>query len=173
LAGEPLGVDLLNTAWLQGGRRHDLLSTVGGLREWLRERELPTRRADERMRQALVYTREVLRDLLEQVCGADERLNAVLARGLIVRELDCGQVRERVLCSDDTWLPAWHAAADHLRLRAACPTAIRRCAHPACVLYFYDPSGRRRWCSMTGCGNRAKAQRHYKRTKAGEPDSQS
>ena len=159
-------MDLLNTAWRDADRKYDLFLTVGGLREWLRERQLPSRRADERMRQALLHTREALRDLVNQQPGADECVNAVLARGLIVRELERGRIRERVLCSDDAWLPAWHAAADHVRLRAACPTAIRRCAHPACVLYFYDPSGRRRWCSMTGCGNRAKAQRHYKRTKS-------
>jgi predicted RNA-binding Zn ribbon-like protein len=32
------------------------------------------------------------------------------------------------------------------------------------VLYFFDPTGRRRWCSMAGCGNRAKAKRHYARS---------
>ena len=36
-----------------------------------------------------------------------------------------------------------------------------------CVLYFYDTSrnGTRRWCSMQGCGGRAKASRHYARTR--------
>ncbi len=35
---------------------------------------------------------------------------------------------------------------------------IRKCAGPACALYFYDTSrtGRRRWCSMAVCGNRNK-----------------
>lgn len=36
---------------------------------------------------------------------------------------------------------------------------IRKCAWPTCALYFLDTSrkGDRRWCSMSGCGNRAKA----------------
>lgn len=35
---------------------------------------------------------------------------------------------------------------------------IRRCANPACGLFFYDDSRthRRRWCSMAVCGNRHK-----------------
>src|SRR6516162_7874287 len=35
---------------------------------------------------------------------------------------------------------------------------IRRCANPACRLFFYDDSRthRRRWCSMSTCGNRHK-----------------
>jgi predicted RNA-binding Zn ribbon-like protein len=35
---------------------------------------------------------------------------------------------------------------------------IRRCANPACRLFFYDDSRtrRRRWCSMAVCGNRHK-----------------
>jgi predicted RNA-binding Zn ribbon-like protein len=37
-------------------------------------------------------------------------------------------------------------------------TRIRRCARPDCTLLFVDESrsGRRRWCSMLACGNRAK-----------------
>ncbi len=39
------------------------------------------------------------------------------------------------------------------------PKRIRECAHDQCVLVFKDisKSGRRRWCSMETCGNRAKA----------------
>jgi predicted RNA-binding Zn ribbon-like protein len=44
---------------------------------------------------------------------------------------------------------------------------IRACAGHDCVLHFYDASraGRRQWCSMAGCGNRAKARRHYERSR--------
>jgi predicted RNA-binding Zn ribbon-like protein len=44
---------------------------------------------------------------------------------------------------------------------------IRQCE--ACSWLFLDPSAtkRRRWCSMAVCGNRAKAQRHYQRGRAG------
>jgi predicted RNA-binding Zn ribbon-like protein len=42
---------------------------------------------------------------------------------------------------------------------------IRNCANPTCSLMFIDHSrpGRRRWCSMEGCGNRAKTARYRQR----------
>ena len=35
---------------------------------------------------------------------------------------------------------------------------VRKCQSPVCALYFVDTSrkGDRRWCSMSGCGNKAK-----------------
>ncbi len=44
---------------------------------------------------------------------------------------------------------------------------VRQCANPACGWLFLDnsKSGNRRWCSMSACGNRAKAHRHYLRQK--------
>ncbi|WP_239511439.1 ABATE domain-containing protein [Burkholderia sp. JP2-270] len=40
---------------------------------------------------------------------------------------------------------------------------VKRCANDACRWLFIDDSknGSRRWCSMSSCGNRAKAYRHY------------
>jgi len=45
---------------------------------------------------------------------------------------------------------------------------VRHCANPECQWLFLDDSksGNRRWCSMSACGNRAKAHRHYARKKA-------
>ncbi len=44
---------------------------------------------------------------------------------------------------------------------------VRRCENPACILYFFDTTKNhaRRWCSMSGCGNRAKVAAHYERTR--------
>jgi predicted RNA-binding Zn ribbon-like protein len=65
--------------------------------------------------------------------------------------------------ADPAWLPARLAADDCLRLLARDPRRIRECVHENCILTFFDTSqnGRRRWCSMALCGNRAKAARHY------------
>jgi predicted RNA-binding Zn ribbon-like protein len=41
--------------------------------------------------------------------------------------------------------------------------AIRPCADERCGWVFFDPSGRRRWCEMSVCGNRAKARRFAER----------
>lgn len=45
---------------------------------------------------------------------------------------------------------------------------VRVCASQTCSARFYDRSraGRRRWCSMEGCGNTAKARRHRARQAA-------
>lgn len=44
---------------------------------------------------------------------------------------------------------------------------VRHCANERCLWLFIDDSksGTRRWCSMSACGNRAKAHRHYARQK--------
>jgi predicted RNA-binding Zn ribbon-like protein len=44
---------------------------------------------------------------------------------------------------------------------------LRHCSNDKCLWLFLDDSknGSRRWCSMQACGNRAKAHRHYLRTK--------
>ena len=45
---------------------------------------------------------------------------------------------------------------------------LRICANDGCRWVFHDTSrtGRRRWCSMASCGNRAKAARHRARKRA-------
>lgn len=45
------------------------------------------------------------------------------------------------------------------------PCRLKRCGSEECGWLFYDESvnGLRRWCSMSDCGNREKARRHYAR----------
>jgi predicted RNA-binding Zn ribbon-like protein len=49
------------------------------------------------------------------------------------------------------------------------PGRLRPCANDECRLFLIDRSraGTARWCSMSGCGNRMKARRHYSRAKGG------
>ena len=44
--------------------------------------------------------------------------------------------------------------------------AVRACPGRGCGWLFVDPSGRRRWCSMATCGNRAKQRRHAEHVRA-------
>jgi predicted RNA-binding Zn ribbon-like protein len=89
------------------------------------------------------------------------------------------QVAEREVDQSD-WRLALHSRTQGLEwlltaiarsgavLIAEGPAApIRKCANPACRLFFYDDSrtGKRRWCSMALCGNRAKVAAHYRRQK--------
>jgi predicted RNA-binding Zn ribbon-like protein len=63
----------------------------------------------------------------------------------------------------------WPVALSAAELLAAPDCArVGICADEHCGWLFLDTSksGRRRWCSMEGCGNRAKARRHYRRQRA-------
>ncbi|WP_040702373.1 CGNR zinc finger domain-containing protein [Nocardiopsis ganjiahuensis] len=171
LTGEPVAVDLLNTRWVAGTEHHDLLDSLDGLAQWLDESGLAPRfEAGPTALDHLLSTRSALARLLEDPrdpeAAAD--LNAVLAHGSVRRRLDRGAPASTVEFDAPSWGPAWTAAADFLDLRER-PDRIRGCANPGCVLHFFDTSknGTRRWCSMSGCGNRAKAARHHARERAG------
>ena len=53
------------------------------------------------------------------------------------------------------------------------PDRLRVCANDMCRWVFYDESraGKRRWCDMASCGNRAKAARHRARQKEAQAES--
>ena len=50
---------------------------------------------------------------------------------------------------------------------------LRVCANEECLWVFHDtsPAGRRKWCDMTTCGNRAKVARHRARRRAQEDEA--
>jgi predicted RNA-binding Zn ribbon-like protein len=62
------------------------------------------------------------------------------------------------------WPIIWSAAE---LLTSEPPLRPKVCAGDGCGWLFLDESraSSRRWCSMTDCGNRAKARRHYRRTR--------
>lgn len=100
-----------------------------------------------------------------------EQLNAALAAALS---------HSRLVPSGDGYAWSWTEALDPGRvlwpvlrstadlLTSARLERIRSCANSTCGWLFLDTSrsGRRRWCSMDACGNRAKARRHYQRQRA-------
>jgi predicted RNA-binding Zn ribbon-like protein len=47
---------------------------------------------------------------------------------------------------------------------------VKACPGTDCGWLFVDPRGRRRWCSMGVCGNRAKARRHARRVREAAAD---
>ncbi|WP_028478628.1 CGNR zinc finger domain-containing protein [Nocardia sp. CNY236] len=161
--GEPLALDLLNTRWSEHGP-HDLLTDVAGLRIWLTSAGLGDRAvADAATLTALLVARAAIYDVV--VHTRHSGLNTVLEHGRIRRELTESGPADHPDVPERSWLPAWLAADDLLRLMVAAPDRIRQCAHPECTLFFYDTSknGTRRWHSMATCGNRTKAARHYAR----------
>ncbi|MFD3697712.1 CGNR zinc finger domain-containing protein [Streptomyces sp. NPDC058646] len=176
LTGEPVALDLLNTRWNADGEPQDLfagaagLTRVEGLAVWLETTGLAGRfRADAPTLVHLLTAREALARAVAD--PADEKaralVDAVLEHGRIRATLTTEGPGERTEFADPAWGPAWTAARDYLGLLDSAPGRIRACASEDCTLYFHDVSrnGTRRWCSMAACGNRAKAARHYARTR--------
>jgi predicted RNA-binding Zn ribbon-like protein len=174
LIGEPLAVDLLNTRWIDAAGLHDLLDSLDGLAIWLASPVVAAALDDHRVAADgptlanLLGARAALDALVDVTPPSDRArgaLNEVLAHGRLRRTLSPEGPRTVTEIDDPSWAPAWAAAAGYLNLLDDRPERLRPCANPACVLHFYDVSknGTRRWCSMAGCGNRAKASRHYAR----------
>ena len=71
----------------------------------------------------------------------------------------------RRITIDKVLAPILWSAGD--LLVSAADRRIRCCANDECLWLFIDHSktNSRRWCDMQSCGNRAKAQRHYARSK--------
>ena len=101
-----------------------------------------------------------------------ERLNAWLARAPERRRLAASSEslawaaqREGDEFLTPLWPVVWSAADLLVSGQAA---RVRPCADRRCAWLFLDASRsrHRRWCSMEGCGNRAKARRHYRRHRA-------
>ena len=169
LRGEPLALDLVNTEWVDHEGHHDLLLDAEGLAVWLGAigRAAP---GDAAMLPALRAARAAIRQVVE-LPGDDAAraaLNAILERGAWVQRLGPLGPERIAAPRDPRWALAWEASADLLDLLRDQPDRVRRCAGHDCLLAFYDssPSGRRQWCSMAVCGNRAKARRHYERSRS-------
>lgn len=158
---DELLLDLLNTTPVVGGTPHDTLSDAQGGREWLATHGQRASTAEWR---TLLQARAVLQDVVR---GAEPAQR--LARFLDGVSYHASLTDDRV-----EWLlrtPQHHEAAARAvlawdALRKSAPGRLRPCANPECRLFLLDRSKANgaRWCSMTTCGNRMKARRHYERT---------
>ena len=184
--------DFLNTRELESGAFVDHLETVDDVFEWIGGRELvhpelldreraKTRRDEEAARRAVARVRRVrdaLRELTDAVVegraaapGAIAEVNRALrAREVIELEATSDGVRVGHRHVGDPIDDALARLADPIvhEISGGRPDRLRVCADDSCRWIFYDasPTGRRRWCSMASCGNRAKAARHRARKKA-------
>jgi predicted RNA-binding Zn ribbon-like protein len=118
------------------------------------------------------------RDLVETTVAFVARINEALLQGTLTMRLTAPKDGEEAQDSDIkpiklTTQYEINRPHDVLpRIAAACAkliceadfTAVRNCEGPTCTLYFHDVSKnrKRRWCSMSICGNRAKAAAHRK-----------
>jgi predicted RNA-binding Zn ribbon-like protein len=166
------------TSWLEAAAVFDGERSQGMRR---RAREQPSGAAA-----ALVDARRVrgaLRTLAERGplgAGSEQvraealaEINRVLSRSAgtrrVERRADGSYVRTFVPVGDafaGLMIPIVESAADALILGEL--PRVRCCADARCARVFYDSTknGRRRWCDMATCGNRAKAARHRQKLRS-------
>jgi len=183
-----VALDFLNTRKYVKGWVSDLISTPEELREWLDSVGLHTHGTDVEtsppVARMMFDEAHRLRDAIRVAVEARVRGERVPPRSLYMlnRVLEASRSSAR-LVHDGARLtlirldsaPASLAALSPIALAAAMLLTeadcrrIRQCRSERCALWFLDTSknGRRRWCSMATCGNRAKAARHYQKQKAG------
>jgi predicted RNA-binding Zn ribbon-like protein len=187
-------LDFLNTRELVSGSLVDHLETPANAFDWLAGRNLvhpelldrERRRAlddPETGQRALGRIRRV-RDALREVTDAvaEHRKAAPGALAEVNRAIRAREVIELEQADDGVRVGHRHVGdpVDDALARLAEPIVVeissgrperfRICDNETCRWVFYDasPTGRRRWCSMASCGNRAKARRHRERVKAAD-----
>ena len=181
--------DFLNLDGTGNGSRIDL--DLDAALDWFVDRAVIHREGADRLRtQAALKphaaTRDLtrvraLRDALREVAYsiAEERGPSPGALDTVNRALHARQVIELVPSADGISVDHRHVGdpiddalarlADPLvrELTSGQPERIKICDDSTCRFVFYDtsPTGRRRWCDMATCGNRAKAARHRARAR--------
>lgn len=176
-AGRP-ALDLVNTLRERWRRRVECLCGPDDLAEWLRRAGLVTG--------AVVATDEAVREARELREAIDAAATAAIAgsrapaEAIAVIDGWLATAPAPTLATDEAGVPilSERTAPDPVRqalsaialdaarmLGTAERDRIRVCAAPDCSARFHDgsPAGRRRWCSMRGCGNRAKVRSHRAR----------
>lgn len=181
VGGRP-ALDFVNTRRERWWRDVETLVTPLDLAQWTVRAGLLTEAPDPAP--ALLVAARELREAINTALVAVSKLRPAPTDALAMIDswLDDARVPERLelglddrpaLVSGVPLDPARHAVGLIARDAAEMlgtdqRDRLRICASDTCSARFYDrsPSGRRRWCSMQGCGNVAKARRHRARQAA-------
>jgi predicted RNA-binding Zn ribbon-like protein len=179
-------IDFVNTLELERGEPFDHLGSTAEALDWLHAHGLIHHEAaaagavDDAALRRVRKTRAALRELADAAFERrqpEQRAIDEVNRALRAREIVQLVSSPNGLRLDHRHLgdPIDDALANLVEpivreISAGRPERIRPCADETCRWIFYDDSrtGRRRWCDMATCGNRAKAARHRARAK-GEP----
>ncbi len=191
LIAERLWLDFVNTDDVRRGARVDLLRDFESLVRFLETAQIMDQERASGMRRraqqqpagaaaALVDARRVraaMRALAERGAMSEKirwdaltEINRVLGRSAGTRRLESradGSFARAFVPVGDAFagliIPVVESAADSLI--AGELLRVRRCGDARCTRVFFDATrnGRRRWCDMATCGNRAKAARFRER----------
>jgi len=185
-----LALDFLNTRASPHGEEIEWLSDGPSYLEWLilgfdrrADAKFPAVKLDDVGAKARAL-REWFRSFVQKHAGevlhpSDERtlqpLNEILSHDHAYQQIAAGTKDTPLLLrtqrdwteTGDLLQPVAHAIAE--LLCHADFTQVRRCEGLGCTMWFLDvsKSHKRRWCSMSVCGNRAKVAQHRARKREG------
>ncbi len=184
LTGEPLAIDLVNTRPNTVKGPVDLLADVTWLRSWL---GLQAERFPEPTPDAATLTETdlaALHAVREHIAAAvhatrhGERPPATALDGLNAALQAAPAIQELVWDGSSVRLTTHRPGAPGARLAALfaedvvglltdpAVRKVRLCEGEDCVMLFVQTHPRRRWCSASRCGNRARVANYYQRHKA-------
>lgn len=177
--GGYLWIDFLNTTPVMKGVPLDLIGNRDALARWARQANLAVPAAGDfdsiedlkdlrgqlaeafdQLATGMPLSRRTLDDINRRIDRSGTRLHVEERDGVPVLEENVTLVGPPVATAI-----AWDFA--HF-LKAFDRNRMRHCDNPDCTMQFYDSgkNNRRRWCSMSACGNRDKIAQ-YRARKAG------
>lgn len=170
--GDNLAINLINTRRMSEGQLLDTLQSDSDVRNWLKRLKVPVAKGTLAFRDGVLLRKA--RELREIALAAveDRKSGKMPSRGALNRFLANASTQTALVTDGAMSLrvarvygketvegflaPVAEAVAD--LLAEGDFDLVRRCEGKSCTLWFYDRTKghRRRWCSPTGCGNRAK-----------------
>jgi predicted RNA-binding Zn ribbon-like protein len=170
--GDDLAINFINTRRMVEGQLRDTLQSDSDVKAWLRRLEVPVAKGSLPFGDGVLLNEA--RELREIALAAVQdrksgkkpwlvALNRFLANApshAVLTTDDARNLRVTRVYGKETveafLAPVAEAVAD--LLADGDFNLVRHCEGNACVLWFYDRTKghRRRWCTSTGCGNRAK-----------------
>lgn len=187
-----VGLEFVNSLEQARGQTVDHLGSMGAALDWLREHDLLHDQAHEelvarfsgdeegsqRVLDRVRRVREAMRELVD--ASVERRPPEGKALDRVNRALRTPYSYYLVPSPDGVSLDHRHdgdpvegalarlAESIAREVSQGHPERLRICANDECRWVFNDtsPTGRRKWCDMTTCGNRAKAARHRERQRA-------
>jgi len=181
--GGALWLDLANSSFSLDGRSFDFLSDEASFARWVEAAGFaitPTALAAER--RAALRLRDLAREIFGTLTAGEPltagqvgQINAALANRTIHERLRLVDGGVELDFPDRITGPAVatrlagnlaHFLVDYE------PERLKSCDNPACEMVFYDrgKNNRRRWCTMSICGNRDKVANYRARKSSSGPD---
>jgi predicted RNA-binding Zn ribbon-like protein len=170
--GDNLAINFINTRRMVAGQLTDTLMSDGDVKTWLNRLEVPVAKGTLPFHDGVLLQKA--RELREiaLVAVQDRKSGKKPSLAALNRFLKDGSSHAALTADDVTSIHVMRVYGKDTVEAFLAPVAeavadlladgdfdlVRHCEGSACVMWFYDRTKghRRRWCTSTGCGNRAK-----------------